>query len=361
MNREFQNFYKKGHDGNMRIWSIGVEDHTIVIKHGVVNGSMQIQTESVSEGKAGRTLEEQITSRVASRIGKRLDIGYTKDYNEALSMDATNMLGLRMPMLAKRFDQIKRIDYTRTFWQRKYNGHRCMIANIDGELVAYTRKGKIIPGVKHILDEIEVPEGMTADGELYCHGVKLQTISSWAKKQQKDSQKLQYVVYDMMEDNSYDFRRMLINELYTGKKNIVIADTYRVYDDNEVAKHFVKAKEDGYEGIMLRLDGYGYEDGLKRSNSLIKVKKVNGFGYIDHEYKVIDVVASKDNWGILVCESENGIFRVTAPGTIDKKTEILKNKYDYIGSYILVEFPEFTQDGIPFQPVAIEFVDPDNK
>jgi hypothetical protein len=82
---------------------------------------------------------------------------------------------------------------------------------------------------------------------------------------------------------------------------------------------------------------------------LIKVKKC-----LDQEFLVLNVLAAKDAWGILECLAPSGdrTFRVSAPGTIDNKRHILYNRQDYIGKYITVEFFEWTNDGIPFHPVA---------
>ena len=64
MNVSPTELYIKGNDGNIRVWGIGVEDWTIVMEYGVVNGSMIRKTENVLEGKAGRTRKEQIMSRI---------------------------------------------------------------------------------------------------------------------------------------------------------------------------------------------------------------------------------------------------------------------------------------------------------
>jgi ATP-dependent DNA ligase len=100
---------------------------------------------------------------------------------------------------------------------------------------------------------------------------------------------------------------------------------------------------------MLRHGDKSYEPG-KRSSSLVKVKKC-----MDAEFLVIDVIPSKDGWGILVCKVGAETFRVPAPGTIENKTEILNNKHKYINRYITVEFFEWTNNGIPFHPRAMNW------
>jgi hypothetical protein len=109
----------------------------------------------------------------------------------------------------------------------------------------------------------------------------------------------------------------------------------------------------GYEGLILRTNDKGYETG-KRSSSLLKVKK-----FQDAEFMIMNVQPSADGWGILECmDIITGVkFRVSAPGTIGEKIEILTNKKHYIGKFINVEYFDITNDGKPFHPVAKYFRD----
>ena len=103
----------------------------------------------------------------------------------------------------------------------------------------------------------------------------------------------------------------------------------------------------GYEGLILRQGEFGYEAG-KRSASLIKVKQ-----WLDEEFRVIEIYPSKDGWAVLLCITDKGrIFRVSAPGTMQEKTKVLLETYKYIGEWVNVEFYDWTNDGIPFHPVA---------
>ena len=351
MNVSPTELYIKGNDGNIRVWGIGVEDWTIVMEYGVVNGSMIRKTENVLEGKAGRTRKEQIMSRISSRIHKRLDMGYTNDIRKATEEPVRNSLGLYKPMLAQRYNNVKNINYNRLCGQFKYNGHRCLVTNQGGQLTAYSRNGKPITSIDHILRDMDIPEGATIDGELYHHGTALQTISSWVRRNQEMSTALQYIVYDTVEDDSFVFRNMLLKE-YGFNEHVIIAPTVGIPNPETVPTMFSDAKARGYEGLILRQDGFGYEDG-KRSKSLVKVKSV-----LDEEYLVIDIVPSADNWAILICEDFDGKqFRVSAPGTIKDKEEVLNNRLEYIGSYVNVEFAEFTKALLPFHPVATAFRD----
>jgi len=335
--------FMQDNSGKIREWAISVEDYVIVIEHGEKDGAMLRVTEEVEEGKATRTREEQIMSRIASRISKQRDKGYRP---ELPTGKATNILGYAKPMLAAPLKNCKGVDYKGAYVQRKYDGNRCLITCQQGTIIAYTRNGKPINTIGHILDGLELLEGQTIDGELYCHGHPLQTIVSWIKRGQADTLKIKYHMYDMIADVPYSRRYAMLNMIPLTPA-MEIAETIEVQSFEEVQAHFKESRELGYEGSIVRLHNNGYEDG-KRSKSLIKVKS-----WEDDNFVIVDIVPSKDGWAILVCLANNGArFRVTCPGPVANKHYVMENKAKYLGTSVRVEYAQLTTDGIPFHPVA---------
>ncbi len=229
-----------------------------------------------------------------------------------------------------------------------------MILNLKGKLFAYSRQGKIINTISHILKNIDIPDGTTIDGELYCHGESLQVLSSWIKREQKNTKKLEYIVYDVVSKNSYHDR---FEWLYDNNSLVVngIAESTYIEKKEDIIELFKTAKSQDYEGIIVRQGTKGYGAG-ERCNSLIKVKQLPGMELIEEEFAVLDVTSSRDGWGILRCKiADNLTFDTPAPGTMEQKTEILTNKQKYIGRQVTVEFPQYTNDGKPFHAVALRF------
>lgn len=346
--------YTRDNKGGMREWAISCADQKIIIRYGQVGGSMQYQTEHVDHGKSTRSLDEQIMSRMASRIGKQRDKGYVTDYDEAKFREhTTNAMGLLKPMLAHKIVNVKNIDYEGSVTQPKFDGNRCLIYCENGVNKAYSRNGKPIEAIDHILQDIKIPSWVVMDGELYCHGENLQTIVSWIKRKQANTLRLKYHWYDVVApDLTYNDRSILIGSLPTGESiSPVYGDPTSCYED--VLVNFRRYREQGYEGAILRWGDTGYEDG-KRSRSLVKVKE-----WHDDEFKVIDIIPSKEGWARLVCELQDrtGTFRVSAPGQIHEKFKIMANKELYIGRDVTIEYANLTRDGVPFHPVAINFRD----
>lgn len=348
--------YIRDNTGSLRVWAISSSGHMMTIRYGQVGGSMQYKTEVVREGKATRTVGEQMMSRMASRISKQRDKGYVNSQLQALENKATNALGLPKPMLAQKIQDVKNIDYSIAVIQPKFDGNRCIICKNGGVTYGYTRNGKLIYSIKHIFDDIELDEGMYVDGELYAHGESLQTIVSWVKREQENTLKLKYHMYDVVSPLPYIERSDLLRGIPIGDSISLVTgapiDSYDV-----IPAYFRSYREQGYEGAILRWGNSGYEDG-KRSKSLVKIKRIEAEGYEEKEFRVIDVHASKDGWAILECfipTWQSTTFRVSAPGTIEEKIEILNQAFHYLGKYVTVEFANYTEDGVPFHPVAIRF------
>lgn len=356
--------YKVDANQAVRLWRIIAEDNVLIIQHGLANGQLQTETNIIELNKSGRTLAQQVALEMQSRINKQKDKGYCESIEEAIDSKGLNASGLLRPMLAHKIRDVKIVDWANAFVQYKYNGHRCMITRQQGKLIAYSRNGKPINSIDHILQNMDwLPEGMTVDGELYCHGVALQTISSWVRKTQPDSRNLYYIIFDVVTAQSFCVRKIWLeqNVPQEYENGLVLAPTFRFAESVMPLKmRTEEAIANGYEGLIIRDSAKGYEVG-KRSQSLIKVKQS-----LDAEFCILGVDKSKDGWAIFECYKYPGryigrsiipgddeIFRVTAPGTHAEKVAAFETATNYVGKMLTVEFFEWTKDKKPFHPVAI--------
>lgn len=351
-----KNLYAIDNKGKIRIWSIRKLYNGLLIKHGTLNGATQEKFEEITKGLAARTIEEQINSRYLSRINKKIDSGYCETLIEAQEKPRANSLGFQKPMLAAKFNDCKDINYNDLYIQYKYDGNRMLVKNENGVNVAYTRNGKIINTIPEIIKEMEIPNGMTIDGEIYCHGESLQTIVSWVKRRQNNSLKLRYHVYDIMLNEHYHTRFSILSKMNLGKFSIKVP-TYKYSTGN--GKSIKELLNDsialGYEGLILRQNEFGYESG-KRSKSLIKVKK-----FFDDEFLIIGVHLSKDGIPMLNLITDNGIeFKATIPGTMDQK-HFLYNRTGLINKYAYVEYSQLTKALTPFHPICIKILNQKNE
>lgn len=340
--------------GSWRIWAEGSVIH---IAHATVLGGSEVHhRENVETNLSGRTIEEQVALRIRSRVSRMLDKGYKQSIEQA-QRDQTNQLGLERPMLAQKIQDVRNPSLHGAVLQKKLDGHRCLITCEEGELIAYSRQGKLIPSIKHILRGLHgrIPEGSTIDGELYCHNVKLQTIGSWIKREQAATANLFFVGYDILSNDRYVDRHRELSEIVarcdTGAPGKVVALPYRPYEGPEPTRAwFREVRADGFEGLMLRLDNRGYEAG-KRSSGLLKIKE-----WHDEEFKVIGFKASKTGWAICECvTSSGGRFDCAAPGSHAEKQYVMDNQEKFLGRFLTIEFAHWTDDGLPFQPNALRW------
>lgn len=355
MNNEIT-LYKK-HQTGLGEWKIWSEGDVIHIGHSTsIGGSMVRHQEKVETNQSGRTLEQQVQLRIKSRISRMLDKGYKGSINEA-AISQANQMGLDRPMLAQQIAKTKNLNTKGAVLQKKLDGHRCLITRQDGEVIAYTRQGKPIPTITHITDYLQrtLPEGVTLDGELYSHGVKLQTIGSWIKRLQPATASLTFAVYDLMSQDRYVDRHKELSEIISsiGEQRSIVPLPYRPYEsDEETHRWFKEVRLAGFEGLMMRLDNQGYECGI-RSNGLLKIKEFD-----QQEFPVVGFKASGPGWAICVCQAPNGkLFDCSAPGDLAEKFEVMKNQAKYLGHYLTIDFAHWTDDGLPFQPTALRWRD----
>lgn len=346
--------YKK-HKHTVGTWEIWSESNMIHMKAKTSEHHTPIvHTELVEKGKAGRNLDQQVKLRVEARIRGKLDSGYVLD-REDTKKELTNQLGLFQPMLAVPYQNIRGFNEQKGYYyQNKLNGHRCLITRIGDSYYAYSRRGKEITTIDHIIKHLDFPEGMTLDGELYIHGVPLQTIASWAKRKQPDTVKLHFVVYDcIMPEISFKNRYEALKSLNFKGNTILLEARELNSTESSIVDLLNVSKANGYEGLILRDPNITYEIG-RRSKGLLKVKSC-----FDNEYKIVDIVkAERADWGVLICKLPNGkCFRVSAPGTNFNKQRILHEKEKYIGKMVTVEYAELTNDGVPFHGVALQIRD----
>jgi len=349
--------YKVDNNGKARVWAIDHHMAQIQIEHGLLKGAKQIETEMVAVNQSGRTLAEQIQSRIESRVNRQLDQGYKYSIEEAKATVGQNAAGLLRPMLAQKFRDVKNLDYANMWVQSKFNGHRCMITMTENGLVAYSRNGKPIDTIQHILVKLQHLEiGTTLDGELYVHGVPLQTLGNWIRKLQLESAALRFVCYDVILPVAYSKRFDFIGNHLYGLDSVDVAPSELYVPGRSIIDMMHTRIADGYEGLILRHGATGYEVG-KRSQSLVKVKQC-----LDAEFCIVGVHQSSDGWAIFECcaqPSLDGVittshtFRVSAPGTMTDKQLAWANRDNLIGKMLTVEFFEWTNDRKPFHPVAI--------
>jgi len=338
--------YKVDNLNKLRIWEICTIENGLEISHGPDDGGRIYHTEYITKGLASRSLEQQVESRYSSRVNKQLDRGYRYTEEEARAHVSLNSLNLHHPMLAQKYDSKKSVNTHGAKVQPKLDGNRLLVTRSNGELHMYTRNGKTVDTLTHLVDGLDaLEEGMTIDGEIYIHGMPLKDINSLIRKKQSKTADLEYHVYDLIESDVFAVRSAMLQGMQLGD-SIVKVPTWE-YNPSTFKLELDHYRDKGYEGLMLRLSGYGYHTG-KRSKSLLKVKVRH-----DAEYEVIGVELTKEDLGKFVFSLPDGsTFTSVAPGTRSAKRHVADNPDEYIGKVYTVSFAYLTAFGKPFHAVV---------
>lgn len=361
--------FKRTSSGKVQIWYAEHEDGKYRTVSGQKHGKKTTADWTVCEAKnVGRSNEtspeQQAALEVKALYTKKLKLDY---HEREKDIDIPKYLA---PMLAKKYEGIKWDEHKAVFSQPKLDGIRC-IATRKG---LFTRKGEPIISCPHIEEAFRhllsrQHDGVKLDGELYRHGVDLQTIASCVRKQKptgedfaRSEELIQYHVYDVPSlDSDFSSRASaydgMINYSFTGdaevyKDYIIPVRTIECKDQESLDAEHRHVIEENYEGQIVRLEA-PYEN--KRSKNLLK-RKI----FINEEFIVVDFEEGKGNWAgkakkvYLENPYAEGTFKAGIKGTMEYCADLLANKDEYVGIPATVKYIELTPDNVPFHGVMID-------
>ena len=411
MRNELPILYKKDTTGKIRQWSVIAEGNKFWTEQGAIGGKIVVNKPTITLPKnIGKSNETTAEEQAIAEAKAKWDKKKSGEYFESVK-SANSEKKFFKPMLADNFDnREKDLEYP-VITQPKLDGIRCIVQKTEQGIEAFTRNGKKIDSIPHILDSLKEffqknPYAIL-DGELYNHDLrdnfnkitslvrkqkpvrgKNDTDTSFDKKQQEFLQKckeakgiIEYWIYDAPIIASISGTTELVKEVVSIDDNIIfreddpfadrlneiimwfhrkhdcihVVPTFEAEDKEHLDDYYGKYLDDGFEGQMVRASESPYEN--KRSKNLLKRKE-----FIDEEFKVLDIEEGAGNrTGTakhLVCKNKDGkTFNSNIKGTFEYLEEILKNKKDYIGKLATIKFFQYTPDGVPRFPYAIGFRD----
>ncbi len=420
---EFPTLYKEADNGRLRQWTIYVrlvksgakrnkthnwnllEDDEIIIKEEYFNDLpagiiSQLWTESGFIG--GAITRSAPTYPKEKNVGKKnmrnyfhqalfdANSKYVKKIEDGAAAEKHKSAGgdnkLFFPMLARKYEDCAgKIEYP-IFTQRKINGDRCiafLVATASTSatyknVMLYTRQKKeypynetndairraILPALLKFYD-FGAGESIYIDGELYSHGVSLQTINSIVRGTKNNHVKINYWIYDMFYpsyiDEPFSERYQLLKDFYNFTDNNVITLTPAklISCEKEGDIEFKKMLDDDFEGIMYRKCA-----GIYAKNSSKKTTAARSFDLIkrkfvyDNEYEICGYTEGGrgTSAGLIVwiCRTkDNKEFKITPLGSNKERRAIFKECCEgkfvekYKNRMLKVEFRDLSDDNIP--------------
>lgn len=352
--------FAKTASGAIQTWTCWVEDGDVCTRYGQQGGAMQDARYTCKPKNIGRSNETDIKEQARlEAISKWRKQRKKKGYFEAVD-EAQNTLRLA-PMLAGYYEDRK----GKLTWpmdvQPKFNGLRCLAYKKNGRVVLQSRGGDSYC-VGHVSAALDfLPEGIFVDGELYRHGVSLQSINSLARRPQRESIILQYYVYDMgwiqgLERAApWTERKKALTILLSEKVNeqsiLQLAPLWEVGSEPELVTLHDHLVRQGFEGAILRAPGGLYKFG-HRSTELLKFK-----AYQDGEFEIIGWKTGKGRFAnvpIFQCKTAEGkVFEAAMEGSMRERAQILAQAASCIGKQLTVRFFEWSEERTPLQPIGV--------
>jgi DNA ligase-1 len=400
--------YKKTSTGAAQQWSVRVYEKgsEVVIEstYGQVDGALQTATEIIREGKnIGRanetTILEQAQSQAASLWEKKRDKGYIEELSK---IDSGGKNADVRPMLAKPFEdrEDKLTIGMPIFLQPKLDGIRCIAKKEKDKVGLFSRNGKVITAVPHIVQElIEVMNnGEIWDGELYHPELEFNEITALTRtkepvlelvdepvpEEQRDpnidytpyrsglsSSMIEYHIFDMISDEPFVKRSLHIHHKIIGNHktatpmHIKVVETIETEYDRTTLDNFHRDwTKKGYEGVIIRLKTQkGYEQ--KRTSSLIKYKK-----FLDDEFKIVGYETGTPGSKLDQClgafwlkidaamasyrlEDGTGYFKAKPDGSLELSKKLWDQREQWLGKMVKIKFQNYSEYGIPRFPIVV--------
>lgn len=348
--------YGKASNGSIKQWQGFTQGAQVIIEHGKQGGKIAKKATISVPKNVGRANEttgaEQAILEVKAKWTKQSD----KDYRESIEDIPTSTL----PNLAHKFQDKKHtLDYNKGVGGlAKLDGVRVTIFRKNGELIFQSRGGKEYPIIQEIAAEVEndyihCRDNVYVDGELYCHGMCLEDITSAVKKHNENTHKIELHIFDYIEDGEplewqYRHARLIAYEEYAVSKRVFCVDQVKLFEESDVKWYHDEFIKMGYEGLVIRpfdgMNSFG-----NRTTDFLKYKERK-----DAEFKVVNFVKDKNGCALPICEIEvNGVmetFKAPMVGTQESLRDLWACCPSYVGEWLTVEFEAYSKYGIPAKP-----------
>lgn len=397
-------FYQIDSKSRVRYWSIKVdkisEDRSdIVINAGLLDGKKIETVTSITEGKnIGKKNETtpytQAVADAETEINKKLKNGYVDNIDNIKSKEDT--LTIKKPMKGYVYDptgkkkdsytleKIEKVNkYNKIGLEVKLDGFRARYVIDNDKIDLYSSGGDLVPEFPQIskslrklfeenkdwlLEKYNL-NSLILDGEIYRHpeyendpfGGYNAVSRAMGTRVHIDEEKLllrskmQFHIFDICLDKPLIKRKEIVENFHDGVDVILSEIEWIKPDEKHIDVYFERCLEKGFEGAMIKLDGYPYE--YKRSKQMFKYKPSE-----DREFEIVGFKKSitGETLGSFQCVMDNGVTFYANPkdnfGSDKIKQEIWDNQNDYLGKYIIVEFMGVSKkDGKPRHPRAKDF------
>lgn len=247
--------------------------------------------------------------------------------------------------------------------QPKYDGHRCRAypsSLSPGDYMLLSSEENVIFSVPHILEELKRLH-LTAelDGELYCHGMSFEEISSVVSRTvnlHPNFKSMQFHVFDIVNRQLSQMQRTILIENLRGLSPWIKVAPFWICDSlDEVTNAYDAIIKEGYEGIIVRNCEGLYE--TKRSTWVMKYKpkQKDQYTIVGYQEEVTKNGIPKGRLGSLELSSQEGErFSVSAGLNSTEREHLWSIRETLIGLEAIVSYQHLTDRKVPKGSFNIE-------
>ena len=303
----------------------------------------------------------------------------TKDINIGISTTIVSKY-IHIPkfeiMLGERMNE--EVDFNRNYiLTKKLDGVNLTCFKEENSISFFTRQGKQVEGLENLIEQYKtLPDGVYFGEALYSDESiakdrkELYRLSTGELNSKRNFKKITHWIFDyqtLEEWNSENFITPYANTIHTLEnmflnnklKNIKMVPFVYQGTGKDIAFELLKrAKEDGWEGLVLRYSSSVYKK--ERSSDFIKLKPM-----IDVDLRVVGFKEFKhpNNLGALICEDDDHIIKCSVGSGFSKeqRKEFWNNRNELIGKIVEIQTMEITENKIGKKslrfPVFVRFRD----
>lgn len=279
-------------------------------------------------------------------------------------------------MKAYPFEEKRLLKWTPPFIvQPKYDGIRCRAVrihnetpNIKPQYILLSSEENVIYSVPHINEALSNINVAELDGELYCHEMSFEQITSITSRTvniHPDYKEISFYCFDMIDTAPQTIRIATINQVIKplNISHIEISPYWVVDTLDEIMRVYDRLINLGYEGIIVRHIFAPYE--RKRSLYVMKFKPKKEDTYVISGYveEHTNEGIAKGQLGALVCDSGNSqTFRVGSGFTEEQRINLWKDRENLAGKEVRIGYQHMTSGrGVPRFPVFVNILEEGEK
>lgn len=259
-------------------------------------------------------------------------------------------------MLSHKYEE-KRIKEWPVAVEPKYDGVRALLIQRENHIGIYSRTGKLFSGMQHIIDSFleHCPHltNIVIDGELISDSGFNEIVGAVHRKDKESSESI-FMIFDILTVD--EFENDLCQKHYLRRRKSIaslfkshlpedspfdLAPSGLAVNSRQVERIYQAIRDAGGEGVIVKpLDGK-YE--CKRSYNWLKIK--------DRQTVDIPVIGFEEGTGknvgklgALVCDLNGVSVKVGGGLSDDLREKVWRNKGNYSGKLVEVEYHEMTPD-----------------